>query len=64
MGGQRTTDCCVVTVDILGGRQHGDVGAQAEAVLQHRRQEGIIDGKQDAGMGMNDIGDAPNVCQL
>ena len=58
-----TTDHVTVTVEVLGGRMHHEVGAQRDGTLPGRRQEGVVDSDQRAcGMGTlrqrRDVGDA------
>ena len=40
----------VVTTEVFGGRIDGDVGAEVEGTLQHRGQEGVVDGEQQAAL--------------
>lgn len=52
-----------VAVEVLGGRVHDDVGAQAERALQHRRGKGVVDHDQQAVLA-RDRGDGGDIDQL
>lgn len=54
MQGERAADRCVVAIQIFRSREHGDVGAEGEDILQERRKKRIVDGKQKARVPMRE----------
>ncbi|MCW0450367.1 hypothetical protein NB706_003201 [Xanthomonas sacchari] len=62
-GDHRAADHVAVAVDVLGGGVDHQVGAEGDRGLQRRRQEGVVDHRQRAGLvrGVDDeaqVGDA------
>ena len=43
----RCNDCpthnVTVSIEVLGGRMHDDIGTELQRLLQHRRHEGVVD---------------------
>ncbi len=48
-GGHEAAHHVAVATEVLGGRVHGQVGAEGERLLQGGRGEGVVDGDEDVG---------------